>query len=76
MNARRIADLHLELARVHAELAKELGADPNDASSPESPAPARAKPPRKPRAIVRPAGNSSPESAAAADRILRERGLR
>lgn len=78
MNARRIANLHRDIARAHTALADALEAesDGTELTVVDEPSRARPKAPRRPRSIVRPSGSSSPEAAAAADRILRERGLR
>lgn len=71
MNTNRIAELHAELARIHAELAAEYGASPaaNDHVAP----PKRA---RKPPVLTRPDGEATPIVAAQAARILRDRGFR
>lgn len=75
MNARRVAALHRELARVHADLADAIEAEDGDVVD-ERPSRPRPKAVRKPRSIVRPAGEGSPAAGAAADRILRDRGFR
>lgn len=77
MNARRVAALHRELARVHADLADAIEADDGEeAPMQDRPSQTRQKPVRKPRQVVRPVGESTPAAAARADRILRDRGLR
>lgn len=63
MNAVRIAALLRELADAFDDAFPE----------PEKPAP-RAS--RKPRTMVRPAGESSPEAAERAARVLRDKGFR
>lgn len=75
MNAHRVAELHREIARLHAELAEELD-DPTAAPSERPAAPPRLRSVRKPRSVIRPDTELSEKAAARADRILRSRGLR
>ena len=79
MNARRVAELHRELARVYAELADELDAESGGGESSVPPVDelqSRPRASRKPRSIVRPPGTARPEIAAMAARNLKARGLR
>jgi hypothetical protein len=81
MNARRVADLHRELARVHAELANELDseseASPVDVpvEEPSVPRPRRVviAPPPKPR-LVRPEGENDELARRKAQTFLRRQG--
>jgi hypothetical protein len=75
VNARRVADLHRELARVHAELAEAIEADDADgeapADEPSSPRPKRATPKVR---LVRPEGENDELARRKAQTFLRRNG--
>ena len=73
MNAARVARLHLELARIHGELAAELGGEEVSEDEPSRPQPKRTKTPPRPR-LVRPEGESDDIAKAKAARFLRQNG--
>lgn len=75
MNARRVAALHLELARVHAELAEALADDDGEAPADEPSAarPKRLAPAPAPR-LVRPAGDNDELARRKAQTFLRRNG--
>lgn len=75
MNRARVRFICDEIARLQGELADAL-LEEGDEESTTKPAKKLARPTfRKPR-LVRPEGESSPEAAARAERILRGRGYR
>lgn len=71
MSRAREAEIHRELARLHAELADEIEGVVDDRPSSTRP---RAE--RKPREIVRPVGEAPPHVRDLARRKLREKGFR
>lgn len=75
MNARRVADLHRELARVHAELAEALESeDVIAADEPSSPRAKRAAAPTTKPRLVRPEGDNDELSRRKAQTFLRRQG--
>lgn len=71
MDARRVADLHRELARVHAELAEAM--DVSAEAPTERPSQARPRAPAKPR-LVRPEGENDELAKRKAQTFLRRNG--
>jgi hypothetical protein len=78
VNARRVATLHRELARVHAEIADAMESDDDGsveapADEPSAPRPRRIAPPAPPR-LLRPEGENDELSRRKAQTFLRRNG--